>query len=399
MIPMSLPGFFLAGVAACAPAAALAATPAPAESGRLLLEARTRLETLDQGQAEGQALTSRVRLGWETPTIGRFTGLVEAEAVAVLIDDYADGVDPKPGRATIPDPENLELNRAQVTWSVSPAAEVVFGRQRIVLGNARHVGNSGWRQNEQTFDAVKLVARPSARTSLTYAYVGRVNRTIGRDHSQGVWRGDIHLAQADLKSAGGQVTGYAYLLDFDTARAQSSATYGLRWSGERPVAKRLSATWELEYARQTDWGSNPDEFDLDYVLVVGGVRTATSSVGLVFERLDGDGRRGFQTPLASAHGFQGWSDVIGATPAYGVSDIYLRANKTFQAPRPIRLAGELHDFRDADAAFRLGREVDVSAAVSLSKPLSLEAGVARFDSTAPSYPDATRAWLSLDWKY
>lgn len=375
------------------------AAPPTGQDGRLILEARTRFESLEQGQLDGQALTARVRLGWETPTVARLTGLIEAEGVGVLVDNYADGVDPNRGRAVIPDPEILELNRAQVTWSASPAAEVVLGRQRIVLGNARFVGNSGWRQNEQTFDAARFTARPNADTTLTYIYVDRVNRTTGRDHPQGVWRGDIHLMQGDLKTSAGKLTGYAYLLDFDTVPAQSSATYGLRLAGERPVKAGLSATWELEYARQSDWGSAPTDFDLDYVLVAGGVKSATSSLGLVYERLDGDGRQGFQTPLASAHGFQGWSDVIGATPPDGISDLYLRGAATLDWGRPVRIAGELHDFRTADADRRLGREVDFSAAVSLAKPVTLEAGVARFDSAGPTYPDATRAWLTLDYRY
>ena len=396
---MSFARYLLAGAAALAPAAALAAAPPSAQDGRLILEARTRLESLEQGQLDGQALTARVRLGWETPTVAGFTGLIEAEGVAALVDDYADGVDPKPGRATIPDPEILELNRAQVTWSASPAAEVVLGRQRIVLGNARFVGNSGWRQNEQTFDAVKLTARPNTATTLTYVYADRVNRTIGRHHPQGVWRGDIHLMQGELKTSAGKLTAYGYLLDFDTVPAQSSATYGLRLAGDRSVGSGLSATWELEYARQSEWGGNPAEFDVDYVLAAGGVKSASSSLGLVYERLDGDGRRGFQTPLGTTHGFQGRSDVIGATPADGISDLYLRAGVTLTLARTVRIAGELHDFRDADAERRLGREADVSAVVALSKPVTLEVGVARFDSAGPAYPDATRAWLTLDYRY
>jgi hypothetical protein len=382
----------LALAGAFAPALAAAA---PADYGRPLLDTRIRLESLDQGASDALALTARARFGWETPKVANLVGLIEAEGVAVLIDDYADGVRPNPGRQTIPDAEILELNRAQVTWTGLPRTEVVLGRQRIVLNNARFIGNSGWRQNEQTFDALKLTTRPTDAVAVTYAYIGRVLRTSGRDHPQGEWEGDVHLMQTKA----GKLSGYGYLMDFETVPAQSSATYGVRFTGARPVRGELSATWELEYARQSDWGNSPTGFDLDYVLVAGGLKTPKSSLGLVYERLGGDGRRGFQTPLGTTHGFQGRSDVIGATPAAGIRDLYLRGAATLDLGRPVKLTGELHDFRDEDGERRFGQELDAAATLALTKQVSMEAGAAWFASDGPTYPDATRAWLTLEYKY
>lgn len=388
----------LALLLAAAPAAA-SAQALPAEYGRITLDARTRFESYDQGALDAQALTVRARLGYQTPTFGKFTGLIEAEGVGVLVDDYADGVRPKPGRALITDPEILELNRAQVTWTGLPKAEVTLGRQRIILNNARFVGNVGWRQNEQTFDALRVVAKPTPKVSLTYAYVDRVNRSVGRDHPQGAWKGDVHLMQADVLTRAGAVSTYAYLLDFDNAATQSLATYGARLTGARPLKPGLSATWEAEYARQTDWGRNPGDFDLSYVMAAGGLKTATAAGAVVFERLDGDGRNGFQTPLATLHAFQGLSDVIGATPATGLRDIYLKGALSLPFRRPARLGGEAHDFRDADGAQRFGREFDLTVSSPLTKTVTLEAGVARFDTAGLVYPDATRSWVSLEYKY
>lgn len=44
----------------------------------------------------------------------------------------------------VSDPEGVEINRAQLTWTGLPDTEAVLGRQRIVLNNGRFVGNAGW---------------------------------------------------------------------------------------------------------------------------------------------------------------------------------------------------------------------------------------------------------------
>lgn len=133
----------------------------------------------------------------------------------------------RPGSST-------ELNRAQVSWT-GKQADVVIGRQRIVLGNARFVGNVGFRQNEQTFDAIRIGIRPTKDFAVTYAYVDRVRRVFGHRSAQGEWDSDSHLIQADLKTPAGQASGYSYLLDFGNAPTQSSATWGGRFAGSRPI--------------------------------------------------------------------------------------------------------------------------------------------------------------------
>jgi len=128
------------------------------------------------------------------------------------------------------------------------------------------------------------------------------------------------------------------------------------------------------------------------------VKTARSTLSLNLERLEGDGVHAFQTPLASLHGFQGLADVIGATPAKGVRDVFLRGTTTFGGKRPSKLTGEVHDFDTTVGGQNLGREVDAVVSTPVAKGWTLELGVARFDAQSRTYPDATRAWASLDFK-
>ena len=387
----------LAGIGAAAVAAP--ALAGEASTGTLILDARARLEHFDTTSADATAGSVRVRLGWKQPLAKGLTGLVELEAVGAPIDDYADGVHPSPGRAVIPDPEILELNRASLTWEPSRRLGAEVGRQRIILGNSRYVGNIGWRENEQTFDGVRFWAKPNPGVTVTYAYVSRVNRPLGTKSPQGVWRGDVHLAQIETDlGAIGKASVFALLTDFDNAASQSTQTLGARLAGARAIRPGLSATWELEHARQGDHGANPQRVSVNYDQASIGLKTAQTQAALVVERLEGDGVHAFQTPLGSLHGFQGRSDVIGATPGVGVRDVFLRGAHSFRTKVPVKLSGELHQFNTTVGDDRLGREVDIVIAAPVAKGWSLEAGLARFDSAARLYPDATRAWLSLEFK-
>lgn len=382
------------------PGLARAAEPA---GGDLIIDARLRAESVSQdGFAEdAQAITLRTRLGYETPAWSGFRLLVEGEAVTPVVEDYNSTTNGKVAYPVVADPDGVELNRAQVSWA-SDRLDVVAGRQRLILGNARFVGNVGFRQNEQTFDAVKAVFRPAAGVTLTGAWVGRVHRIFGDDSPQGEWDGDAVLLQAEVKTPLGPLSGYGYLMDFDNAPAQSNATFGARLTGAKVLRPGLSATYEAEYARQTEYGDNPTDFDLNYVALAAGLKTESRWASIGLERLDGDGVRGFATPLATLHAFQGWADVFLNTPAAGVRDLNLRAGATFKVgpgARPVKLAAAAHDFTEADSSDRYGREFDLVASTPITRALSAEVKAAWFDGDRPGFADRTKVWFTLEFKY
>ena len=101
-----------------------------------------------------------------------------------------------------------EINRAQVSFSGFEHTALTLGRQRIILGDARHVGNVGFRQNEQTFDALRLAWTGAEHLKLDYIYLDRVHRIFGDDHPAGEWDLDAHLIDATLDLPGGSVLGF-----------------------------------------------------------------------------------------------------------------------------------------------------------------------------------------------
>ena len=107
-----------------------AAQPAAAQSlaeaigaGKPILEVRPRYELVEQAGLvnQGEALTLRTRFGWESGAWHGLKALIEAEDVRVA-GDYNDGVPPAEPYPVISDPEVIELNRAQLTWTQGPAA-------------------------------------------------------------------------------------------------------------------------------------------------------------------------------------------------------------------------------------------------------------------------------------
>ena len=291
-------------------------------AGRLLLEVRARYEQVDQTKTaslrdQGQAFTVRTRLGWETADFKGFKGLIEFEDVRQIgPEHFAVNV---PGAATPPlngadkarypiinDPDVTELNRAQLTWTPSAALQVTAGRQRILLDDQRFVGNVGWRQDEQTFDSVRADFA-LGRVKGTYAYVTHINRILGELKD---WDSDSHLLNVTWSPAEAlRLQGFVYALDFGNSAINSSITKGVKASGKTWVGL-YQVAYNATYAVQSEYHGNTAPFDLAYAGADVAGTFDIYTVKLSYEALEGDGVRGFTTPLATVHAFQGWADAF-----------------------------------------------------------------------------------------
>jgi hypothetical protein len=205
--------------------------------GKVSLQLRARFEGVDQtGLRDAEAVTLRTRLGFTSAAWSGWSGSVEAESIAALDGDrYSQaGLNPGgAGRAVVADPTSTEINQAFLRGIFPASTVATLGRQRLVLDNARFIGDVGWRQNQQTFDAFTLQTQALPKTTLTYAYLHRIHRVFGDRHPQGNWKSASHVVHGARTGlpAGGTLAVYAYLLDFDNAAANACATYGLSYTG------------------------------------------------------------------------------------------------------------------------------------------------------------------------
>ena len=152
---------------------------------------------------------------------------------------------------------------------------------------------------------------------------------------------------------------FGYLLDYERpgAAANSTSNWGASYNGSRD-AGAASVLWELQYAVQSDWADHPGSVDLDYQKTGIGFTRGDVSVRAVREALDGDGTYGFRTPLATLHGFNGWTDKFLGTPADGLVDVYLRLDHNLDT---WNWTVRWHQFRSAVGSMDYGTEIDAMA--------------------------------------
>lgn len=294
--------------------------------GKILFDARYRYEYVDQdGLAHAaNAHTIRTRLGYETGKFHGFSALLEFENITELGgENYNDTINGKTAYPIVADPEDTNINRLQLSYTGLPDTAIILGRQNVAFDNQRFVGSIGWRQNDQTFDAISVKNQSIKNTVLTYVYANQVNRIFGTDSPVGIWD-DSHIHLINAAYAGlpfGKVTGYVYLLDIPDSVALSSATYGARFEGKHAIQSGVSGLLNLEYAHQADYADNPNNISFDYYSVEPGISVGQWTIKGQYESIAGDGVNAMQFALGTNHAFDGWADKFLTTPVNGLVDL------------------------------------------------------------------------------
>ncbi|MDX1587513.1 MAG: alginate export family protein [Oleiphilaceae bacterium] len=361
--------------------------------GTTSVDARYRYELVDQDNAleEARASTLRVRLGYRTGGFYGFDAFVEAEHItAIGPENYNSTLNNRSDRSVVADPVGTELNQAYLRYRGLADTELRYGRQRLALDNHRFIGTVGWRQNEQTFDGFTLVNRSLPDTTITAGYLYNANRIFSDESPMGNFPLRAPLLNVRYEGLGaGSLTGYSYLLDFTDNEALSTQTHGLRFKGNSPLTDQTRLLYTLEYAYQGDYEGNPDNLDLNYHrlelgLSGGGV---TGTVGR--EGLEGDGQNAFQTPLATLHAMNGWTDQFLATPDNGLRDTYVSVGGKLAGTS---LKAVYHDFSSDRDSIDYGTELGFVATYPVAQGTVLGFKAARYSADERGV-DTDKLWL------
>ena len=366
-----------------------------AKDTKLDFNVRYRLETVDQDGIEdsARASTAKARLSWIMPSTDGFSVGLEADHVFAVGEERHNSL--SNGLVQFPivaDPTGFDLNQAFLRYRDNSLV-VTMGRQRILHGTQRLVGGVAWRQNEQTFDALRVQSLHD-NASADYSYVTKVNRIFGPDGGvqPAQWEGGSHLFRLEVKPVEGHAFGtFVYLMDFenDNGPANANRTFGVDYSGSYGDF-RLYAS----FAQQSDWADNPVAYDAAYYTIEASTQRGPVTYTAGYEVLGSDeGAAGFRAPAATLHKFQGWTDRFLSTPPTGVRDFYLKAAAK---AGPANLGIAFHDFTAAEGGADYGREVDMSISCPLGEKLDLLFKFARYNAREHA-TNITKGWFVITY--
>ncbi len=364
-----------------------------------IVDLRLRSEGVDQaGMAEdAEAITLRARLGFETGKAWNTSFLAEGDLLWPWDSHYNSTVNGKTAYPVVADAETYEVNRLQLTNTSLPDTTLTLGRQRINLDDQRFVGNVGWRQNEQTYDGFRVVNKSIPNLTVDVTYFDQVNRVFGKESPVGRFNGSNYLANVAYQTPIGKLTGFAYLTDFEEAPRDSAETLGLRFAGEQPVQK-VKVAWMVTYAQQTERSNNPLNFSEDFYAAEFTGTYRQYSVGVGYEYMEGDGVRGFSTPLATLHKFDGWADKFLTTPPNGLERSYATLGYTTKGVGmldTLTATAVYHQFDSTRLGIDYGSEVDLQVTAKYQRfNLLLKYADYKADTFAT---DTSKYWVQVDY--
>ncbi len=380
-----------------------------------LIDIRARFEFADVEPFDSStAFTTRERLGLKTMAWNGFSALIEGEFSQAIGDDYNAGAGPDatpfdPANSPIFDPETNELNQGYIQYEGFDTTARV-GRQRIIYDNAAFIGNVGWRQNEQTYDAVTFANKLIDGLTINYAYVGQVNRIFGSDADSPIGflpgftnvqdiRSEVHLINASYAGIKGlTLGGYAYIMNFEDVGAWDNNTFGVSAKGTLGGVALYG-----EFAYQDKAGLAGEDDALYAHVTASKTFFGNQAFTLGLEHLDA----GFKTPLATVHAFNGFADVTDGARISGahngLTDLYV--SHTTPLFCGIKWMNVLHAMGDNEISVGYGWEYDSVLTKKFDDNFTAIAKFACFQSEDDAYagpvalPDATRFSLELNYTF
>lgn len=334
--------------------------------GKFNLNIRNRYEIfdLDNGNpaADRDGSSMRIRYGYTTPDFAGFTAMVEGETLTRLGGDH-DDIHPLDDAG-----DGTDLNQAWVQYKNADYGNAKVGRQIYTLDDHRFIGDVGWRQNIQTYDAATANFTMFKGLSIKGFYSDAVNRVNGDYFKMDTYGVNVSYKFNDAFT----LTGFYYEMDNADNVAFENETLGLRATGTISVGEqkfKYAGSWATQDFDTIATGED------DATYLAGDLSTVVTGVTLGggFEILEA----GFRTPVATVHKFNGFADALLPVTGFanGLEDMYVYAGYTIPVGNGIKTKVIYHWF-DAETSrgnsdLDGGTELDFVASYKLNKYATL----------------------------
>ena len=314
----------------------------PVNSVKPYIQIRPRYENVHTSNSptikDAKALTTRIKVGAKLNGLFQIDGLnavIEGVDVEALVDDYDKSLNHsdtvgKNDYETVLDPDNARLTQAYISYTINKTT-LFFGRKYVAIDDHRFIGTVDWRQMPQSFGVVGI--KDNTIKGLNILIAGIYERKGIIDGLNADWKADkmpivIDISYKIIPAL--RVKAFGYLI------TDIHNTYGVRADGKVDLGS-IKLSYIGEYAVQRDPYENDNlnkkpDIDTNYYRLGGNLAFNTGSIGTFFGGVEythfGDKNnkaKGFSTPLATLHKFEGWSDVLlkGAATGfdYGMNEL------------------------------------------------------------------------------
>jgi len=355
---------------------------------------RTRWETAEFGDTQAHALTLKGRVNINYSISANVTTFLQVDHVSSFNADKYSDVVLITEKQIIADPANTELNQFFIKNSYKET-DITLGRQRLVLGEQRFVGDVGFRQNDQTYDGILLNKSLFSASTLKFAYLNNVNRIFGNEAGPHLLTMDTRFAALNGLRPVGQlgnhhIDGAIVHLNVNEwdhmelslftisihnfhAYALSNQTSGVNL-GYRNKFGDIKTKASIEVASQNQQAVNTS--GISYLKISATVEVKSIEFGLRHELLAEKEGVAFITPLATLHKFQGWADQFLSTPKAGLRDNSIHAKWT---KRPWIIDVRYHQFNTDLGNTSIAEELDIDIIYKHSRDQEIKLRVALFD--------------------
>ena len=291
------------------------------------LQIRPRAEFVDDGVLDRNddgvddtdnalAVTTRVALGVKIPStlfVANLSTHLEFISVSSQSRQYnstSDSGNFDPSYALVVDPPLTRVSEAYLRYDFNRYTSITAGRKKLSLDDHRFIGNVDWRQMPQSFGLVELKYEDDhGFVQLDYLYE---RLGIKDEFNASYKKGSLVFHSLYKAHQAFNISLFHYALQdlHDT-------------SGAKLTGDLANFHYELTYAYQGDPSRADDdsiEVDSEFKEIEFGLKLGIATLKLNYHTLGSalnGSERGFATPFATLHKFDGWSDTLLGLAANG----------------------------------------------------------------------------------